>query len=247
MTAGLFRALLLLVWVLSTAVDRLWWSHHGGLPAWDQADYLNSALDHGRALGLIPGGGWLGWQALLDLSPKIPPLASLVNGVVIAVSGDAPAQAAWSLSLWNGLLVFATAGWALSLRSPQRLAREFALLAAAAVSLTPMLLELRTDYLLELPLTACVPLALWRLGCWLDPTRPSSWWKAFVAALAVSAALLVKQSALLVFIPACVWALVVALRSGLRRQAQLALGLVVVTLGLLPWLRHNWTRVARST
>lgn len=247
MTAGLFRALLLLVWVLSTAVDRLWWSHHGGLPAWDQADYLNSALDHGRALGLIPGGGWLGWQALLDLSPKIPPLASLVNGVVIAVSGDAPAQAAWSLSLWNGLLVFATAGWALSLRSPQRLAREFALLAAAAVSLTPMLLELRTDYLLELPLTACVPLALWRLGCWLDPTRPSSWWKAFVAALAVSAALLVKQSALLVFIPACVWALVVALRSGLRRQAQLALGLVVVTLGLLPWLRHNWITTLGGT
>jgi hypothetical protein len=44
----------------------------GGVPAWDQADYLNSALDHGRALGLLPGGGWQGWNALLDLSPKIP-------------------------------------------------------------------------------------------------------------------------------------------------------------------------------
>ncbi|MGB1197037.1 MAG: phospholipid carrier-dependent glycosyltransferase [Synechococcus sp.] len=247
MGAGAFRALLLLLWVLSTAADRLWWSRHGGLPAWDQADYLNSALDHGRVLGLLPGGGWQGWQALLDLSPKIPPLGSLVNGAVIAVSGDAPAQAAWSLSLWNGLLLLATAGWALSLRSPQRLAREFALLAAAAVSLTPMLLELRTDYLLELPLTACVTLALWRLGCWLGPTRPSSWWQAFVAALAVSAALLVKQSALLVLIPACAWVLVVALRSGVRRQAQLALGLAVVTLSLLPWLRHNWITTLGGT
>ncbi|QNI86289.1 dolichyl-phosphate-mannose-mannosyltransferase family protein [Synechococcus sp. PROS-7-1] len=247
MGAGAFRALLLLLWVLSTAADRLWWSRHGGLPAWDQADYLNSALDHGRALGLLPGGGWQGWQALLDLSPKIPPLGSLVNGAVIAVSGDAPAQAAWSLSLWNGLLLLATAGWALSLRSPQRLAREFALLVAAAVALTPMLLELRTDYLLELPLTACVTLALWRLGCWLDPTRPSSWWQAFVAALAVSAALLVKQSALLVLIPACAWVLVVALRSGVRRQAQLALGLAVVTLSLLPWLRHNWITTLGGT
>lgn len=247
MRAGAFRALLLLLWVLSTAADRLWWSRHGGLPAWDQADYLNSALDHGRALGLLPGGGWQGWQALLDLSPKIPPLGSLVNGAVIAVSGDAPAQAAWSLSLWNGLLLLATAGWALSLRSPQRLAREFALLVAAAVSLAPMFLELRTDYLLELPLTACVTLALWRLGCWLDPTRPSSWWQAFVAALAVSAALLVKQSALLVLIPACAWALVVALRSGVRRQVQLALGLAVVTLSLLPWLRHNWITTLGGT
>lgn len=247
MGAGAFRALLLLLWILSTAADRLWWLRHGGLPAWDQADYLNSALDHGRALGLLPGGAWQGWQALLDLSPKIPPLGSLVNGAVIAVSGDVPAQAAWSLSLWNGLLLLATAGWALSLRSPQRLAREFALLAAAAVSLAPMFLELRTDYLLELPLTACVTLALWRLGCWLDPTRPSSWWQALIASLAVAAALLVKQSALLVLIPACAWALVVALRSGVRRQAQLALGLAVVTLSLLPWLRHNWITTLGGT
>lgn len=247
MAAGPFRALLLLLWVLSTAADRLWWSSHGGLPAWDQADYLNSALDHGRALGLLPAGSWQGWQALLDLSPKIPPLGSLVNGAIIAVSGDAPAQAAWSLSLWNGLLLLATAGWALSLRSPQRLAREFALLAAAAVSLAPMLLELRTDYLLELPLTACVTLALWRVGCWLDNTRPTSWWQALIAALAVAVALLVKQSALLVLIPACAWALVVALRSGVRRQAQLALGLAVVTLSLLPWLHHNWITTLGGT
>ena len=31
------------------------------------------------------GGGWQGWPALLDLSPKIPPLASLVNGSVMAL------------------------------------------------------------------------------------------------------------------------------------------------------------------
>lgn len=247
MAAGPFRALLLLLWLLSTAADRLWWSRHGGLPAWDQADYLNSALDHGRALGLLPGGGWQGWQSLLDLSPKIPPLGSLVNGAVIALSGDAPSQAAWSLSLWNGVLLLATAGWALTLRSPLRLARGFALLAAAAVSLAPMLLELRTDYLLELPLTACVTLALWRLGCWLDSTRSTSWWQTLIAALAVSAALLVKQSALLVLIPAFAWAVVVALRSGIRRQVQLALGLGVVMLSLLPWLRHNWITTLGGT
>ena len=64
-----------------------------------------------QALGLLPGGGWQGWQALLDLSPKIPPLASLVNGTVMAMSGDAPEQAAWSLSLWHGLLLVVMAGW----------------------------------------------------------------------------------------------------------------------------------------
>ena len=51
-----FRLGLLLIWLLATGADRLWWSQHGGLPSWDQADYLNSALDHGRALGVLAGG-----------------------------------------------------------------------------------------------------------------------------------------------------------------------------------------------
>ena len=104
MAAWPFRFALLLIWLLSTLVDRLWWHAFNGIPAWDQADYLNSALDHGRALGVLPGGSWQGWNALLDLSPKIPPLASLVNGTVMAAAGDAPAQAAWALCLWHGLL-----------------------------------------------------------------------------------------------------------------------------------------------
>ena len=41
------------IWLLATAVDRLWWTQQSGVPAWDQADYLNSALDHGRALGSV--------------------------------------------------------------------------------------------------------------------------------------------------------------------------------------------------
>ena len=88
-----------LIWLLATIVDRMWWALQPGVPAWDQADYLNSALEHGRALGLLPGGVWQGRNALLDLSPKIPPLASFVNGSAMAVISDAPQQAAWSLRL----------------------------------------------------------------------------------------------------------------------------------------------------
>ena len=52
-----FWASVALIWVLSTLVDRLWWTLQTGVPAWDQADYLNSAMDHGRALGLLPVAG----------------------------------------------------------------------------------------------------------------------------------------------------------------------------------------------
>ena len=247
MSAWLFRLALLLVWLLSTLADRLWWTHFNSIPAWDQADYLNSALDHGRALGFLPGGGWQGWDALLDLSPKIPPLASLVNGSVMAVAGDAPAQAAWTLSLWHGLLLLAVAAWALELRRPRAEARGFALLAAVLVALAPALLDLRSDYVLELPLTAMVTLALWRLGCWWNPQRGGRWPQAFTAALTCLLALLVKQSALLVLLPALAWAAVQALRRGGGRRLQLLGGVAVILVGVLPWLRHNWITTLGGT
>ena len=246
-----FRGLLTLIWLLSTLIDRMWWANHGGLPAWDQADYLNSALDHGRALAILPGGSWQGWGSLLDLSPKIPPLASLVNGTVIAIAGDGPQQAAWSLSLWNGLLLFVVASWALELRHPLKGARAFALSCSVFVAMAPLLLELRTDYVLELPLTATVALALWRLGCWWHPMDGGRWRQALWAALSIAAALLVKQSALLVLIP--VLLLVVAsvcLDRGSRvvvRRWQLLMGLGLVCAAVLPWLRHNWITTLGGT
>ena len=244
-----FRGLLTLIWLISTLIDRLWWANHGGLPAWDQADYLNSALDHGRALAILPGGSWQGWGSLLDLSPKIPPLASLVNGTVIAIAGDGPQQAAWSLSLWNGLLLFVVASWSEELRQPLKGARAFALSCSAVVAMAPLLLELRTDYVLELPLTAMVALALWRLGCWWHPIDGGRWRQALWAALSIAAALLVKQSALLILIP--VLLLVVASvcrgRRLVTRRWQLLMGLALVCAALLPWLRHNWITTLGGT
>ena len=230
-----FWALIALIWLLSTLVDRLWWSFQTGVPAWDQADYLNSAMDHGRALGLLPGGEWQGWQALLDLSPKIPPLASLVNGSVMALSGDAPEQAAWSLSLWHGLLLVAMAGWGRRLQGD-----GLALTACLLAALTPAFLELRTDYVLEMALVATCSLAIWRLGVWCDPRSGGHWGQAWGCTLAAIAAVLVKQSALLVIIPAGLWSTGIALRRGgpWLRQALLIPLLMAVLIG--PWLHHNW-------
>ena len=224
-----------LIWLLATIVDRLWWTLQVGVPAWDQADYLNSALDHGRALGLLPGGVWQGWNALLDLSPKIPPLASFVNGSVMAVCGDEPQQAAWSLSLWHGLLLMAVAGWGRRLYGP-----GFAWLACGLTAIVPALLELRTDYVLEMPLAAACTLALWRLDVWCDPSDGGRWNQVWGCTLAALAALLVKQSAFLVLTPAGLWTLGLVLRRRGRwvRQAMLLPLTAAALLG--PWLRHNW-------
>lgn len=229
------------LWGMATGWDRLWLAMDGGIPSWDQADYLNSAVDHGRALGLL-GGAWQGWAALLDLSPKIPPLASLLNGAVMAVAGDGPDEACWSLALWNALLLAVVAAWGRQLGG-----RRFALLCVALVALAPALMALRVDYTLDIPLTATTNLALWLLGRWWAPSpaggRPS---QALLAALAIGAALLVKQSALLVVALPALW----AAASGLRRRGrrlQVLLSLALVLALVLPWLHHNWITTLGGT
>ncbi len=199
-------------------------------------------MDHGRALGLLAGGGWPGWAGLLDLSPKIPPLASLVNGTVMAVAGQIPDQASWALALWHGLLLLAVACWGRQLQG-----RGFGLLAAALVAIAPALAALRVDYTLDLPVAAVSVLALWRLGRWQAPAPQGGHWpQALAAALAVAAAVLVKQSALLVLLPPCLWAAGQGLgRRGRRLQVLVALALVLAL--ALPWLHHNWITTLGGT
>lgn len=240
MSARLFWPLLLLLWCLSTLWDRLWLGWDQRLPSWDQADYLNSAMDHGRALGLLPGGGWQGWQALLDHSPKIPPLASLVNGTVMAVAGDHPDQAAWTLSLWFALLLLGVALWGRQLGGP-----AVGLLAALFCVLSPGLAEWRVDYVLEIPLCAGCVWSLWLLGRWLRPSG-ASWAAALAAAVATACALLIKQSALLLLLGPGLWAVVAGWRVR-RRRWQVLGALALVLLLVAPWLGHNLITVIGGT
>lgn len=234
---------LLLLWVLASAADHRWLAMDLRLPSWDQADYLNSAVDHGRALGLLPGGGWRGVAALLDLSPKIPPLASLVNGSVMAVAGDSADQASWALSLWHGLLLAVVACWARDLAG-----RRFALLAALLVALLPALAELRVDFTLDLALAATTTLALWLLGRWQRPSVEGGghWGTALAAALAIGSAVLVKQSALLVLTLPSLWCLLRSLGRP-KRMLQAGAALTLVIAMALPWLHHNWITTLGGT
>ncbi|MCF8135645.1 MAG: glycosyltransferase family 39 protein, partial [Synechococcus lacustris] len=226
-----FWPLLALIWLAATGLDRLWLHLDQRLPAWDQADYLNSALDHGQALGLLAGGSWQGWQPLLDLSPKIPPLASLLNGTVLAIAGDHPDQAAWALSLWFGMLLLVVALWGREL-----MGAGLGLGAALLCCLMPLLAELRVDYVLEIPVCASCTWALWLLGRWL---KGGKWLQALAAAAAIAAALLIKQSALLVLLLPVLWVSLSALWLGGPRRLQLLAAMALVLALLLPWLQHN--------
>ena len=104
---------LVLIWSLSCVLDHSWLQLDQRLPSWDQAEYLSSAIEHGRQLGVLDPGQWEGFQALIDLSPKIPPLSSILSGSLMAIVGQSPDQAGWILSFWHG--VFLAEGQALTL------------------------------------------------------------------------------------------------------------------------------------
>ena len=231
-----------LIWCLSCVLDHFWLQLDQGLPSWDQAEYLSSAIEHGQQLGLLSPGRWEGVKALLDLSPKIPPLSSIISGSLMAVVGQSPDQAAWILSLWHGVLLLTVANWGRCIGG-----RQLGLLAALFLAMAPGLAEHRVEFYLDLPLTSATTLALFLLYRW---QRPGPWggrWnQAIVAAAAVAASILIKQSALLVVALPTFWAGFQALNER-KRSLQIVAGFGLVMVAILPWLQHNWITTLGGT
>ncbi len=231
-----------LIWCLSCVLDHTWLQLDQRLPSWDQAEYLSNAIEHGRQLGLLSPGRWEGVEPLLDLSPKIPPLSSIISGSLMAVVGQSPDQAGWILSLWHGVLLLTVASWGRCIGG-----RKLGLLAALFLAMAPGMAEHRVEFTLDLPLTGATTLALFLLYRWQRPSPQGGQWpQAVVAAATIAASVLIKQSALLVVTLPTVWAGLQALKER-KRSLQLVTGLVIALVAILPWLQHNWITTLGGT
>ena len=235
---NIFWILVLFIWIISTFVDRIWWNFFSNSPSWDQADYLNSAIDHARVLSFLDGGDSFRIKSLLDLSPKIPPLASIVNGAVIGFAGALPHKAAWSLSIWNGFLIFNLASWGLYLKG-----RKYSIFCVLISSLSPFVFDLRTDYVLEMPLIASTTFYLLHLGKWSDPFKGGKWIQIIIASIACSASLLIKQSSLLVILPSLIFIFFLSLTRDIRFRCQFLYLCLFNIIAISPWFYHNWIMV----
>ena len=238
----IFWISVLFLWITATSVDRIWWNFYSNTPSWDQADYLNSALDHARALSFLGGDAVLDFSSLLDKSPKIPPLASIINGAFIAFAGDAPHEAAWSLSFWNGFFIFNIASWGLYLRG-----KKFALFCVLISVFTPFLFYLRTDYVLELPLISAITFYLFHLGRWSDKEIGGKWIQLIIATFACAFSLLIKQSSLLVILPSLLFIFILSSKRDKKFRLQFLCLTIVNILVILPWFYHNWIMILSGT
>ncbi|WP_269616804.1 ArnT family glycosyltransferase [Prochlorococcus marinus] len=238
----IFWVSVLFIWIISTLADRIWWNFYSNTPSWDQADYLNSALDHARALYFLDGDGASDVSSFLDKSPKIPPLASIINGAVIAFAGDSPDKAAWSLSLWNAFFIFNIASWGLYLRG-----KKFALFCVLISAFSPFLFELRTDYVLELPLISAITFYLFHLGRWSDKSIGGKWIQLIISSFACASSLLIKQSSLLVIIPSLLFIFILSFKRDKKFKLQFLFLFLINLLAILPWFYHNWIMILSGT
>jgi len=238
----IFWISVLFIWIISTIADRIWWNFYSDTPSWDQADYLNSALDHARALSFLGADGVSSFSSLLDKSPKIPPLASIINGAIISFAGESPHKAAWSLSFWNGFLIFNIASWGLYLRG-----EKFALFSVLISAFSPFLFYLRTDYVLELPLISSIAFYLFHLGRWSDKSIGGKWIQLIISTFACASSLLIKQSSLLVIIPSLLFIFILSFKRDKKFRLQFLFLIIINFLVILPWFYHNWIMILSGT
>ncbi len=235
--------LIIIIWLLSIYFDHIWLTFDQGLPAWDQAEYLTNAIDHGRALGFLDGGEWEGWHSLLELSPKIPPLSSIISGTFMSFSGEDPDSALRVMSLWHGLLLITIAYWGKDLGG-----RLLGIISAAIISIAPAIIYLRLNFTLDLPLSATCILSLWLLSKWRlsSENGGGKFHQAIFTAFAISSSVLIKQSALLFLAPPTIWEFSIGFRERARR-IQIITSLFIIITTVFPWFHQNWISIISGT
>ncbi|MCY4331362.1 MAG: glycosyltransferase family 39 protein [Cyanobacteria bacterium MAG CAR1_bin_15] len=98
---------------------------------------------------------------------------------------------------------------------------RLAILALILAAIAPRLVSLRVNFTLDLALTAVTTLALWQLWRWQrHAPHGGHWLSGMLAAFGLAAALLVKQSAVLVLAAPTLWTVATGMGEHRRRRPQ---------------------------
>lgn len=249
-------ALLLLFWLVSAVVDRFWLLLDNRMPAWDQADYLNGAMNYWSLWGEMGSQAaarfspdW--WTQFWQLAPKIPPLAYLATLPFFNILSPSADTALLVQLLFSAILLVSVYGLARCI-FPRPVSARVGLWAAAICAVLPGLARLRLEYLLDYPLAASVTLAWWMMTLWQGSRRGwgslGGWMGAIASGVALGLAILVKQTAALFLIVPLLWVFGTALvRLRWARLFQGAITLAITGLILQPWIAPNWLLILTSS
>jgi 4-amino-4-deoxy-L-arabinose transferase-like glycosyltransferase len=263
------------IWLLGAFCDRLWFWCDRSIPAWDQADYLNGAINYWE---LLQSPQWFDlnwWRNFWLESPKIPPLTYILTVPFLSIFGLSEDSATLVILFFSALLLLSVYGIGVRLFNV-----SVALWAAGLCQLFPGLYKYRLQFLLDFPLTAIVAFSFYLLTVWkfsqeegreaekqrsrearykfslapqhlstsafLSPTL-FSWLYAGLFGLSLGIALMVKQTSLFfLFFPLLWTSGEILLRRRWVSLFQLIFSLCLSVLVIFPWYRTNWLLMLTS-
>ncbi|VXD17647.1 conserved membrane hypothetical protein [Planktothrix serta PCC 8927] len=231
-----------LIWLLVAVSDRLWFRMDDSVPAWDHADYLNSALDYWRVWQQPQwfSGDW--WSQMWMLSPKVPPLTYLLTIPFQNVLGIGLDQTNAVHLLFSAILFASVYGLGTQLFN-----RSVGFWATVLSALLPGLYHHRLQFLLDYPLTAMVTLSFYCLTLWWFSRSDQSWGLSILFGLTFGLALLTKQTTLFFLFTPLLWVTVAILKHRQwQRFLQLAIALLLSITVIFPWARTNWLLMLTS-
>ena len=234
-------AIIFLIWLLGAIGDRIWfWLDHS-VPAWDQADYLNGALNYGYALQDFQ---WLSeeWRrSLWLLSNKIPPLHYILTAPWLNLFGKSEDIASLVMLGYSAVLLIAVYGFGKTLFN-----KKVGILAAIICQVLPGLYFYRLEFLLDFPLTALVFCSFWLLTVWKQ--KKNSWLMAILFGISLGLSLLLKQTAIFFLITPIIWVGFGFLKSRRwMRVFQLFISIAISFVLCFPWYRTNWLLILTSS
>lgn len=237
--------ILLGLWGLVLSCDLTWIHLDQSIPAWDQGNHLNHALNHWRVLQSPRwfDGEW--WRTLWQQAPtQRAPLVYLLTVPYFMALGPGFDQGLGVNLGFTLILLFSVYG-----AGRQLFSRQVGLWAAGLVLLSPELLLLRLDYLLDYGMTAIFAATFAVMtGWWIATKVTQQWILATLSGLALGCCFLTRTSALLFLIPLLTWAIGHSLwhrhwQRLIQIGAMMGLGLGVIW----PWFSINWLTVINTT
>jgi 4-amino-4-deoxy-L-arabinose transferase-like glycosyltransferase len=235
--------IVLALWLACLVLDGLWIRLHQAPPAWDQGEHLSRAIGIWDVLRQPAPWSSTWWHQLWAEAPSYRgPLTYVLSAPVLQLFGPGFRSAMASNALVNGLLLISCYGLGRQVHS-----RSAGLWAACFAAMAPALLNQRTDYLIDLSLTAVLSGCWWLLSQRRWQRHGKGWCWSLLAGVGLAAVFLTRPTGLvLLWLPLLLLA-GGALRAALKREWRLLLQVLsATTLAAAlcwPWWIQNWLTI----
>jgi 4-amino-4-deoxy-L-arabinose transferase-like glycosyltransferase len=244
---SLKRDVLILIglWLLVAVFDRTWFWLDQMPPHWDEGDHLSRALNHWRVLQNPQwfSGEW--WRTLWQQAPtQRAPLVYLLTAPYFTLFGPTTDSAVTVNLFFTAVLLVSVYAMGRRLFN-----NNVGLWAAGLSLLTPLLGQLRLDYMLDYGLTTVTAFTAMGLTYWwTSQRRQGQWGFTLLWGVGVGLMLLARTSGLLFVVAMVGWlGLLCVLGRQWQRILQLMAGIVVGIAVIWPWFSTSWLTITSTT